>query len=130
MALRIPPRRAAGLALIAVAGVIALSGGRGDSGPRLSDDARRYPADSRKVFVNQVRAADGQGELNEVEDVKLANRGAAFCAELAKAGSSLKAVFALQLAGQTHPGDVYVTAAARRVLCSDLPDSDPRPSPG
>jgi hypothetical protein len=76
VALRIPPRRAAGLALIAVAGVIALSGGRGDSDP------------------------------------------------------TLKAVFALQRAGPTHPGDVYVTAAARRVLCSDLPDSDPRPSPG
>ena len=129
MALRIP-RRAAGLALIAVAGVIAFSGGRNDGGPKLSDDARRFPADARKVFVNQVRTADGQDELADVEAVELVNRGAAFCVELAKAGSSLKAVFALQLAGRTHPGDVYVTAAARRVLCPNLPDSDPRPSPG
>ncbi len=129
MALRIP-RRAAGLALIAVAGVIALFGGRGDGGPKLSDDARRFPADARKVFVTQARTADGQDELADVEDVELVNRGAAFCAELAKAGSSLKAVFALQLAGHTHPGDVYVTAAARRVFCPTLPDSDSRPGSG
>jgi hypothetical protein len=123
-------RFAAGLALIAVAGVIALLGGRSGGGPRLSDDARRYPADERKVFVRQVRTADGEHELADVKDVELVNRGAAYCAQLAKTGSSLKAVFALQLAGQTHPGDVYVTATARRVLCPNLPDSDPRPSPG
>ena len=41
-----------------------------------------------------------------------------------------RAVFELQLAGQTHPGDVYVTAVARRVLCPNLPDSDSRPAPG
>jgi len=124
------PFRAAGLALIAVAGVIALFGGRGGGGPNLSDDARRFPSDARTVFVEQARTADGQDELADVEDAELVNRGAAFCAELAKAGSALKAVFALQLAGQTHPGDVYVTAAARRVLCPNLPDSDQRPSPG
>ena len=129
MALRLPPR-AAGLALIAVAGVIALSGGRGGGGPNLSDDARRYPADDRKIFVSQVRTADGQHELAGVKDVELVNRGAAFCAELAKTGSSLKAVFELQLAGRTHPGDVYVTATARRILCPKLPDSDARPSGG
>lgn len=129
MALKFP-RRAAGLALIAVAGVIALFGGRSGGGPKLSDDARRYPTDERKVFVKQVRTADGQRELAGVEDVELINRGAAYCAQLAQTGSSLKAVFALQLAGQTHPGDVYVTATARRVLCPTLPDSDPRPSPG
>jgi hypothetical protein len=129
VALRIP-RRAAGLGLIALAGAIALSGGRGDGGPRLSDDARRFPADARKVFVDQVRDSDGQDELAEINEGELVNRGAAFCTELAKAGSGLKAVFALQLAGRTQPGDVYVTAAARRVLCPNLPDSDPRPSPG
>ena len=124
-------RPAAGLALIFVAGFIALYGGWGERDrPELSDDARRFPADARKTFVSQVRAAGGQDELDGIEEVDLINRGAAFCAELAKAGSVLKAVFALQLAGRTHPGDVYVTAAARRVLCPNLPDSDPRPSGG
>ena len=124
-------RLAAGLAFFFLAGFIALYGGwGGDGGSKLSDDARRFPADARKVFVDQVKTADGQDELAGVDDVELVNRGAAFCVELAKAGSSLKAVFALQLAGRTHPGDVYVTAAARQVLCPNLPDSDPRPSPG
>ena len=124
-------RLAAGLALFFLAGFIALFKWSGDDGgPQLSEDARRFRADQRATFVRQVRDAGGQKELAGVDDVELVNRGAAFCAELAKAGSSLKAVFALQLAGQTHPGDVYVTAAARRVLCPNLPDSDPRPSPG
>ena len=123
-------RQAAGLALLVLAGLIALFGGRSGGGPNLSDDARRHPADRRKVFVKQVRASEGLAELAGVEDVELVNRGAAFCTELGKAGSSLKAVFALQLAGQTHPGDVYVTSAARRVLCPNLPDADSRPSPG
>ena len=124
-------RQAAGLALVAIAGLIAFLGWRGrDGGPELSDDARRFAADTRTVFVRQVRAADGQKELAAVEDVELINRGAAFCVELAKTGGSLKAVFALQLAGRTHPGDVYVTATARRVLCPNLPDADSRPAPG
>jgi hypothetical protein len=123
-------RQAAGLALLVLAGVIALFGGRSGGGPKLSDDARRYPADERKVYVKQVRTADPLHDLAGVKDVELVNRGAAFCAQLAKTGSSLKAVFELQLAGQTHPGDVYVTATARRMLCPGLPDSDPRPSPG
>jgi hypothetical protein len=123
-------RQAAGLALLVLAGVIALFGGRSGGGPKLSGDARRYPADERKVFVKQVRTADGLHELAGVKDAELVNRGAAYCTELQKTGSSLKAVFALQLAGQTHPGDVYVTVTARRVLCPGLPDSDPRPSPG
>ncbi len=122
-------RRAAGLALLVLAGVIALFGGRG-GGPKPSGEARRYPADARKAFVKQVRAADGEHELAGVKDAELVNRGAAYCTELGKAGSSLKAVFALQVAGQTHPGDVYVTSTARRVLCPNLPDSDARPSPG
>ena len=123
-------RQAAGLALLALAGVIALFGGRSGGGPKLSADARRYPADARKVFVKQVRTADGEHELAEVKDAELVNRGAAYCTELQKAGSSLKAVFALQLAGKTHPGDVYVTSTARRVLCPNLPDSDARPGGG
>ncbi|HEV8628333.1 MAG TPA: hypothetical protein VG034_28205 [Acidimicrobiia bacterium] len=89
-----------------------------------------WPAPATRFFVKQVRAADGLHELAGVKDAELVNRGAAYCTELQKAGSSLKAVFALQLAGQTHPGDVYVTVTARRVLCPNLPDSDPRPSPG
>ncbi|MGH9009565.1 MAG: hypothetical protein ACRDYF_06895, partial [Acidimicrobiia bacterium] len=82
------------------------------------------------VTRGRWRFAAGQHELADVKDVELVNRGAAYCAQLARTGSSLKAVFALQLAGETHPGDVYVTAAARRVLCPGLPDSDSRPAPG
>ena len=124
-------RLAAGLAFFFLAGFIALyEGWGGDGGPKLSNDARRFPADQRKTFVRQVRDAGGQKELAEVDDAELVNRGAAFCVELSKAGSSLKAVFALQLAGRTHPGDVYVTATARRVLCPNLPDADSRPTPG
>jgi hypothetical protein len=123
-------RTAAGLALVVLAGAIALFGGRSGGGPKLSADGRRYPSDNRKVFVRQIRAADGAHELADVKDAELVNRGAAYCTELQKAGSSLKAVFALQLAGQTHPGDVYVTSTARRVLCPNLPDSDSRPGPG
>ena len=123
-------RTAAGLALVVLAGAIALFGGRSGGGPKLSADGRRSPSDSRKVFVRQVRAADGAHELADVKDAELVNRGAAYCTELQKAGSSLKAVFALQLAGQTHPGDVYVTSTARRVLCPNLPDSDSRLGPG
>ena len=48
-------RQGAGLALLVLAGVIALFGGRSGGGPKLSDDARRYPADERNVFVKQVR---------------------------------------------------------------------------
>jgi hypothetical protein len=124
-------RTAAGLALVVIAGLIAFLGWRGrNDGSELSDDARRFTADARTVFVRQVRTADNEKQLAGVEDVELVNRGAAFCLQLSRTGSSLKAVFALQLAGQTHPGDVYVTATARRVLCPTLPDADSRPTPG
>ena len=96
----------------------------------MSDAARRYPGDARRAFVAEARATDGERELDEADDVDLANRGAAYCARLAETGSSLKAVFALQLAGETHPGDVYVTAAARRHLCPDLPDTESSPGRG
>ena len=78
----------------------------------------------RRRFVKQVRGTDHLDELGRVKDAELIKRGAAYCTQLAKTGSSLQAVFALQLAGQTRPGDVYVTAAARRQLCPDLPDAD------
>ena len=123
-------RLAAGLALFFVAGFILLFRWGGDSGPKLSQDARRFRADARKTFVSQVRAAGDQKELSDVDDVDLVNRGADFCVQLEKTGSSLKAVFELQLAGRTYPGDVYVTATARRILCPNLPDSDSRPSGG
>jgi hypothetical protein len=119
-------RSVAGLifAVVAIAGaVVVLAVGR-DGGPGLSAPARRYPADARTAFVHQVRAADEAGELKAVKDVDLVNRGANFCTELARTGGSLKAVFALQVAKLTRPGDVYVTGAARRLLCPDLPDGD------
>ena len=121
-------RLAAGLGLFALAGAIAASGLFSDGGPRLSDDARRYPTEARKLFVGQVRNTDQLRESSPTWTTpSSANPGAAFCTELAKTGSSLKAVFALQLAGRTHPGDVYVTAAARRQLCSGLADADTKP---
>jgi len=110
--------------VLAVVGAIVVVAGGRDSGPALSASARRYPADSRALFVRQVRAADQAGELKDVDDTELVNRAANYCIELARTGSSLKAVFNLQLAKLTRPGDVYVTGAARRVLCADLPDSD------
>ena len=119
-------RSVAGLviAVVAIAGAaVVLAIGR-DGGPELSAPARRYPADARSAFVHQVRAADETGDLKTVNDVDLVNRGANFCSELARTGSSLKAVFALQVAKLTRPGDVYVTGAARRLLCPGLPDGD------
>lgn len=117
-------RLAAGLGLFALAGVMAVSAIRAGRGPELSDAARRYPVDARKVFVSQVRAADGLHELAGVKDAELVNRGAAYCVELAKTKSSLQAMTNLQLAGQTHQGDVYITPPARRHLCPGLPDGD------
>ena len=115
---------AAGLGLFLLAGLMAVSAIRAGRGPELSAAARRYPADARKVFVSQVRAADGLHELDDVEDPELVNRGAAYCAELAKTKSSLQAMTNLQLAGRTHQGDVYITPPARRHLCPNLPDED------
>ena len=117
-------RLAAGLGLFALAGVMAVSAILAGRGPELSAAARRYPADARKVFVRQVRAADGLRELADVEDAELVNRGAAYCAELAGTKSSLQAMTNLQLAGRTHQGDVYITPPARRHLCPNLPDED------
>ena len=117
--------RVAGLIFIlALAGAAVVLTVGGDGGSGLSAPAQRYPAGTRSQFVSQVRVADQQNVLKPVKDAELVNRGAAFCAELARTGSSLKAVFALQVAKLTRPGDVYVTGVARRLLCPDLPDAD------
>ena len=118
-------RLAAGLGFFFLAGALAVSAIRAErpsGGPQLSAEGRRYPAGARKTFVTQVRAADGSHELAGVEDVELVNRGAAYCAELARTRSSLQAMTNLGLAGQAHQGDVYIVPPAKRLFCPDLPD--------
>ena len=93
-----------------------------DGGPELTPEARRYAASTRALFLEQARGSAADGQLAGVGTTELVNRGAAYCAQLEATASSLGAVFALQQAGDTHPGDVYVIASARRQLCPTLVD--------
>lgn len=117
---------AAAVVLVAavVAGVIALRGGSDDDS---GDDVRSpYPAAATEAFLAEVRKSPGKPDLANLDDNRLVTSGDEYCDALKEKGSSLGAVFELQLQKKTFKGQVYVTTAARRHLCPELPDRDER----
>jgi hypothetical protein len=78
---------------------------------------------TEKAFLAELRLETNAALRAKDEDTLLED-GERFCRDLGETGSSLKAVFERQKAGESYPGLGQVATAARKHLCPELPDAD------
>lgn len=104
-----------------VLGSVVLAAGSVTAFVVLRSDGERSPTE--RAFLAELRLEANAALRAKSEDTLLAD-GERFCRDLAETGSSLKAVFERQKAGESYPDLGKVATAARRHLCPELPDVD------